>query len=204
MRNLASKLRGLDPSRIVFLTAPTQPKNVRIEGKAVVLPDDAGYAALFGALRADDAPITANATPAPTQPPNDLIVRPSRIRLKVLNGSGVSGVARKAGDELAGIGFQVLGTGDADATSYTQTIVRYGPTKADSARTVAAALPGSQLQLDQTLGSTIEVVVGSQYNGVREVTVASPTVAPTSAAPTPTSTPSPLHTTTAADEPEGC
>jgi LCP family protein required for cell wall assembly len=202
MRDLATKLRTLDPAKIVFVTAPTQQRNVRIDGKSVVLPDEAGYAALFGSIRNDDA-IKAGATPAPTQPPSDLIVKPSRIRLKVLNGSGVNGAAKRAADDLAELGFQIRGTGDADATSYTQTIVRHGPSKADSARTVAAALPGSAIQLDQTLGSTIEVVVGAQYDGVRPVTVSTPTTAPPPVA-TPTGTPSPVKTITAADEPEGC
>jgi hypothetical protein len=165
--------------------------------------DPAPAQALFASIRGDGA-IQANATPAPTQQPNDLIVRPSRIRLKVLNGSGVNGIARQAGDALAELGFVIRDTGDADATSYTQTIVRHGPTKADSARTVAAAIPGSSIQLDQTLGSTIEVVIGSQYSGVRPVTVAtaapSATASPAGGA-TPTATPSPLRTTTAADEP---
>ena len=204
MRNLASKLRGLDPAKIVFVTVPYQPKGV-YHGKQLAVELDLPAAqALFESIRADDA-IKANASPAPTQQPSDLIVRPSRIRLKVLNGSGVDGAARRAADALAEIGFVIRGTGDADAETYTQTIVRHGPSKADSARTVAAALPGSATQLDQTLGSTIEVVIGSEYNGVRPVTVStpSPSASPTSGV-TPSATPSPIKSLTAADEPEGC
>jgi len=199
MKTLAGKLRGLDPAKIVFVTAPTG-RGVRIEGKAVVLPDEAGYASLFGSIRADDA-IQAAATPAPSQPPNDLIVRPSRIRLRVLNGNGGPGAARAAADDLARVGFNIVKTGDADSSAYVSTVVRYGPSKADSARTVAAAIPGSSLQLDQTLGSTLEVVIGSNYGGARDVVVSSPTAAPPSASP---SDDRHLATSTAADEPEGC
>ena len=198
MKSLAGKLRGLDPAKIVFVTAPTG-RGVRIEGKSVVLPDEAGYAALFGSIRNDDA-IQAGASPAPTQPPNDLIVRPSRIRLRVLNGNGQNGAAGKAAQDLAAVGFQIRATGDADASTYARTIVRYGPSKADSARTVAAAIPGSSLQLDQTLGSVIEVVIGSDYTGARPVTV-NPSAAPPSPTPSPIRS---LPTSTAADEPEGC
>jgi LCP family protein required for cell wall assembly len=204
MKALATKLRGLDPAKIVFVTVPYHPKGV-YHGKALVVElDKEADDALFASIRADDA-ISAGASPAPTQQPTDLIVRPSRIRLKVLNGTGVAGTARKAGEDLAGVGFQVLGTGDADASSYATTIVRHGPSKADSARTVAAAIPGSSTQLDQTLGSTIEVVIGANYTGAREVVVrtAAPTTAPPSVG-TPTATPSPVKTLTAADEPEGC
>jgi LCP family protein required for cell wall assembly len=201
MKALAGKLRGLDPAKIVFVTVPYNPRGV-YHGKALVVElDPVGSAALFDSIRKDDA-IQAGATPAPTKPPSDLIVRPSRIRLKVLNGTGTAGAARKAADDLAGVGFQLLGTGDADSASYPKTIVRYGPAKADSARTVAAAIPGSALQLDQTLGSTIEVVIGQNYTGARQVTVSTPTATPTG--PVATATPSPLKTTTAADEPEGC
>ena len=204
MRNLASKLRGLDPAKIVFVTVPYQPKGVYHRGQLAVEIDRPAAQALFASIRGDDA-IEVGATPAPTEQPSDLIVRPSRIRLRVLNGSGVNGAARDAAEALEELGFQIRTTGDADSTSYTQTIVRHGPSKADSARTVAAAIPGSSLQLDQTLGSTIEVIVGSEWQGVRPVTVSSPTASESpSPGATPTSTPSPLKTTTAADEPENC
>jgi LCP family protein required for cell wall assembly len=205
MKSLASKLRGLDPAKIVFITVPYHPKGV-YHGKALVVElDRDADAALFASIRADDA-IQAGAKPAPSQPPSDLIVRPSRIYLRVLNGNGSNGAAKQAADDLAAQGFNIVTTGDADSTSYAQTIVRYGPAKADSARTVAAAIPGAALQLDQTLGSTIEVVVGANYAGARPVTIASPTAPPTAQPGTPRPTPSasPFKTTTAADEPEGC
>jgi hypothetical protein len=173
-------------------------------GKALVVElDPVGSLALFTSIRADDA-ISAGASPAPTKAPNDLIVKPSRIRLRVLNGTPTAGAARSAANDLAGIGFLIRGTAPADSTAYGQTLVRYGPAKADSARTVAAAIPGSALQLDQTLGSTIEVVIGTNYAGARQVTVVTPTATASPGAPTPTATASPIKTTTAADEPEGC
>jgi LCP family protein required for cell wall assembly len=202
MRTLASKLRGLDPAKIVFVTVPYQPKGVWHQGQLAVELDLPQAQALFDSIKADSA-IQANATPAPTKPPNDLIVAPANIRLRVLNGNGVTGAAGRAAGELRTVGFQIVATGDADSSGYATTIVRHGPSKADSARTVAAAIPGSSLQLDQTLGSVLEVVVGTNYTGTRPVTVSPPTARPTPTA-TPTATPSPLPTTTAADEPEGC
>lgn len=203
MKSLAGKLRGLDPAKIVFVTVPYNPRGV-YHGKALVVElDPVGSQALFTSIRADDA-ISAGASPAPTKPPSDLIVKPSRIRLRVLNGTATNGFARRAATDLAGVGFQIVTTGTADSASYAKTIVRYGPAKADSARTVAAAIPGSSLQLDQTLGSTIEVVVGANYNGALAVTVSTPTATATPSAPTPSSTASIPTTTTAADEPAGC
>lgn len=200
MRNLANKLRGLDPAKIVFVTVPYHPKGAWHGNQLAVDLDLPAAQALFASIRADDA-ISAGATPAPTKPPSDLFVRPERIRLRVLNGNGIDGAAGRAAEDLRGVGFQIVATGDADSEGYAQTIVRHGPSKADSARTTAAAIPGASLQLDQTLGSVVEVVVGANYSGARPVTITAP--APTQA-PAPTATPSPLKTTTAADEPEGC
>ncbi|HWL38276.1 MAG TPA: LCP family protein [Frankiaceae bacterium] len=202
MRNLASKLRGLDPARIVFVTVPYQPKGVYHGQQLAVELDRPAAQALFDSIKRDDA-ISAGATPAPTKPPSDLFVRPERISLRVLNGNGIAGAAGAAAEDLREVGFTIAGTGDADASSYEQTIVRHGPSKADSARTTAAAIPGASLQLDQTLGSVVEVVVGENYTGARPVVVSSPTAAPPSSG-APTASPSPLKTTTAADEPEGC
>jgi hypothetical protein len=204
MKALAAKLRGLDPAKIVFVTVPYQPRGVWHGRQLAVELDRPAAQSLFDSIKAGDA-IQAGATPAPTKPPSDRFVRPSRIRLRVLNGNGVDGAAGRAASDLAGVGFQIRGTGSADSFDYPQTIVRYGPAKADSARTVAAAIPGAALQLDQTLGSVLEVVVGKNYAGARAVTVSSPTPTPSgTGAEVPSPTPSPLRTVTAADEPEGC
>jgi hypothetical protein len=55
-----------------------------------------------------------------------------------------------------------------------QTVVRHGPDRADSARTVAAALPGATVELDPALDGVVVVVVGSSYGGVQPVTIAPP------------------------------
>jgi LCP family protein required for cell wall assembly len=202
MRNLASKLRGLDPAKIVFVTVPYQPKGVWHRGQLAVELDRPAAQSLFDAIKNDDA-ISAGASPAPSKPPSDLFVRPERVTLRVLNGNGLDQAAGKAAADLREVGFQIAGTGSADSFGYERTIVRHGPSKADSARTTAAAIPGAMLQLDQTLGSVVEVVIGKNYSGARPVTVGPP---PSSAvaSPRPTATPSPIKTITAADEPEGC
>ena len=201
MRNLASKLRGLDPAKIVFVTVPYHPKGAWHGRQLAVDLDLPAAQALFESIKRDDA-ISAGATPAPSNPPSDLFVRPERIRLRVLNGNGIDGAAGRAAEDLRALGFTITGTGSADAFTYEQTIVRHGPSKADSARTTAAAIPGASLQLDQTLGSVVEVVVGKNYTGARPVVINSP--AATKPPGSPAATASPLKTTTAADEPEGC
>lgn len=169
LRALGENLRGLDPAKVTFITAPVLlPDGVRNGRRGVILDDDAGDL-LWQALR-DDGPIPGAQELDADGPA--LIVAPAAIRLRVLNGTGTSGLAKQAGDALAGIGFRVRGVGDADATSYTSTVVRHGVDRADSARTVAAAVPNARTQVDASLGSTLEVVVGSDFAGVVPVTVA--------------------------------
>ena len=66
---------------------------------------------------------------------------------------------------------------------FKETVVRYGPGREDSARTVAAALPGAELRLMETLGDRIEVVVG-QTPAAKKVTVKETAVPAPSASPT--------------------
>jgi hypothetical protein len=105
----------------------------------------------------------------------------------VLNGTSTSGLGAKAADDLAALGFSVTGRpANAPAAVGADTVVRYDPRFDQSARTVAAAIPGSRLTAAAGIGRTIEVTVGSSYAGAQKVAVASasPTtaVAPRTAA----------------------
>ena len=191
MKDLALKLRNLDPGRVTFVTAPVDRLTRTDGGASVILLDEIEGKLLYDAIKNDDK--IPGADPAPAVP-KDLVVPPSSIRVRVLNGTDINGFARKAGGDLTGVGFRVTEVTDADAHNYQDTIVRYGPDRADSARTLAAAIPGSKLQLDQSLTRTLELVVGRSYAGARKVTVAQPT------APQPGSTKKPA-VTTAADDP---
>jgi hypothetical protein len=126
-------------------------------------------AALFDALRNDIAP-GKEPKPTTTAKPT-LIVAPGNVRVAVFNGSGINGRGRAAATDLAGVGFQIIGPATTRGTGATQTIVYYGPTKADSAKTLAAAIPGATTQEDPSLGRTLDVVIGTDYKGVQKVTV---------------------------------
>jgi LytR cell envelope-related transcriptional attenuator len=76
---------------------------------------------------------------------------------------------------LVALGFHVNHTGNAPKGSDPNaTVIRYGPSRADSAKTLAAAIPGSKLQEVGRLGSSLQVIVGNNYRGVQRVVVASP------------------------------
>ncbi len=96
-------------------------------------------------------------------------LRPADVRVRVLNGSGVTGQAGQAGRDLAAVGFGAAGTGEAERFDVTETLVRYtagGEAKADL---VARYLdPSARLELvDGPLEADVVVVTGSEYAGVR-------------------------------------
>lgn len=166
IRDLALRLRHFSASDVLFTTVPVADLNARRNGALVVLLDQPKLEVLFDSLRRDQPPSTEASTPT------GLIVKPSQIRIAVFNGSGAPGLARRAAADLQGVGFQMSGIPSNRGTGATETTIFYGLAKADSARTVAAALPGSKLVSDPNLGGTLEVVVGASYDGARPVAVA--------------------------------
>lgn len=191
IKNLALRLRNFSSGGVSFTTVPITDSNGNRGGASVVLLDDAKAADMFGALRDDRAPGTPVAPPkggATTTPTVPLVVAPANIRVSVFNGAGVQGMGRKAASDLTAVGFSVVGIPTNRGTGASQTTIFYGATKADSARTLQAALPGSVLQADSSLGRTLQVVVGTGYQTAQKVTVttAQPSAAPTSGTTTAT------------------
>jgi LCP family protein required for cell wall assembly len=185
LKDLAGKLHGLKPGKVGLLTVPLSNSNayVPIGGvqASVVDWDKQRAKALWHALRTD-GPLPGTelknaASPSPSASP--LVVAPSAIHVRVLNGTGTPGIAHKVAGELANRGYVIDGVGDADTSSYTQTTVRYGVDRVQSSQTLAASVPGSVRQQDGTLGTTLELIVGSDYNGTSSVTISSPSPTPT-------------------------
>lgn len=184
LRDLALRARTVGSDGVVFTTVPVADPGARRKGQSVVLLDDAAAAQLFDQLRRDVPPVE----PGPDAPPpaEPLIVAPDRILVEVRNGGGVPGLATRVSAELEAAGFLVTGEpGDVPGAA-AGTVVRHGPDRADSARTLVAALPGATAELDPSLGRTLQVVAGSGYAGVTPVQVQG--AAPPSGAPPPVTT----------------
>jgi LCP family protein required for cell wall assembly len=181
LRTLALRMRNVGAGNVIFATIPISNSNAYMRGLgSVVLVDQEKAAVLFDAIRRDVPPGTPAAKPTTAAGSSPLIVKPGNINIRVFNGSGINGLGRKAFGELGNMGFQTVGTATTRGTGASATVVLYGPSKADSARTVAAAIPGSTLKASPDLGNVIEVVVGTSYKGVQAVTVtsATPSTAP--------------------------
>jgi hypothetical protein len=131
------------------------------------------------------APAAAEALTAP----------PAAVTVDVLNGTGTTGLAATVGDLMRAQGF-VVGTVGNEPGTVNESVVRYGPNVLEQARTVAAAVPGSVLQPSDSIGDTVQLVIGPGYSSVVPVTVgaqpveetpADTTVAPAPPAPAPVS-----------------
>jgi LCP family protein required for cell wall assembly len=181
--DLATRLRGLSADKVSFLTVPIADDDYRpgAVGSAV-LWDEPRAEALFAALRDDDEVGTPARSAARGAAP-EVAVAPSRVRVRVLNGSGVTGLGRRAASELTEAGFAVRGAAtNAPTSRASTTVIRYDPRWGQSVKTLQAAIPGATLQAEPGLGDTFRVVVGSSWTGPRDVEVAAPRATP---APTP-------------------
>jgi LCP family protein required for cell wall assembly len=173
MLKLAKALHSMSPKNVNLLTVPLSNTALSTPVGSAVLWDPVLSKRLFHDFAAD-LPI-ANVTR-----PQRLTVAPSNIELTVLNASTTNGLAAKAAQALAGIGFGIAKKGNAPkSASPTQTVVLYGATRAQSAKTVSAAVPGSIKREDSSLGNGIELLVGSSYSTVKAVHISNSTDRPT-------------------------
>jgi len=170
MTTLGSRLRHLDPAHVTFATLPVLSSaavrvvhGLRVD---VVLLDPARTAQLFAGLHdgtGHPAPGAAAGQP--------LTVAPAAISLEVRNGTSTTGLAGRVARSLRRHGYTVTATGSVPAVD--QTTVRYRPDRLAAARTVAAALPGAQLQPDPTLPVGVQLVLGPDSPAVVAVHLAS-------------------------------
>jgi LCP family protein required for cell wall assembly len=174
---LARQLRGLSTDSVVFADVPLANPNymVSINGSApqsTVLWDGRAAGSLFRDIRRDQPIIKPPPSPAPaatasprTTPP----VPPGKITVRVLNGVGTPGLARKAAGQLRAAGFTaVVVPGTTSRIGHKTTVIQYGPGRETAAKTLAAAIPGARLKRVPTLGGTLQVIVGSSWKGARK------------------------------------
>jgi hypothetical protein len=137
----------------------------------------AGQAPSAGEAPAEAPPVE----PAPAAP-DAPTVPPSSVTVDVLNGTGTTGLAATVADLMRAQGFAVGDVGN-EAGTVNESVVRYGPDSLEPARTVAAAVPGAVLEPSDSIGDTVQLVIGPGYETVVPVTVGPPVEAP-AAAPT--------------------
>src|SRR4051794_3432783 len=168
MKDLAKNLRSMSPAHVEMIRVPLKSGSFNMGAIGNVVEWDPVLAPrLFRDLTLDN-PVGA----AEQGKSRKVTIPPSSISTPVLNATDQNGLAAKAAADLTALGFHVTHTGNAPAGSDPKTtVVRYGPSRADSAKTLAAALPGSKLVADASLGSGLQVLIGSNYQGIQRVVV---------------------------------
>ncbi|MGY1672462.1 LCP family protein [Geodermatophilus sp. SYSU D00710] len=184
--DLAQQMQSVTAGSIEFQTVPIADAAARDEdGRSIVrLADEDTLADFFATLSAEpEAPAPAPEPPAP--------VAPSEVSVEVYNGSGTSGIAAEATADLEAAGFTVTATGNADSSDYEQTVIRHAAGDEALAATLAAQVPGALTEVSEDVGSgTVQLVLGSDFNGIGEPTTP----------PEPAGEPSAEAPRTAADE----
>jgi LCP family protein required for cell wall assembly len=167
--DLGRAMRSFSPSSSEFATVPVGQLDYVVKGIGSTLKWDTAKAdALFENLRADK-PLTVRAHRAPAKTV-EVAVAPQQIRVQVQNGTPTVGLGKRVDDALAGAGFDTTHAPvtAADRT-VKRTVIEYDPRWDRSARSLSAALPGSEMREVKGLGPTLKVIAGADYGAVRKV-----------------------------------
>ncbi len=177
LAQFAYDVHSLPPSKIRLLTVPlsstTATEDIGGIPASVVEWNQSQADALWTSLR-DDTPLPGTGH----KKNSSLTVPPSSITVNVLNGTGQNGLAHTVASKLAALGYQIGQVTDAPQSSAT-TYVQYGPTRAQSSETLAAAVNnGVPRKADSSLGDSINLVIGNDYSSVHQVTISTASPSP--------------------------
>ncbi|OKK16668.1 LytR family transcriptional regulator [Streptomyces sp. CB00455] len=178
MLALGQAMRDFAPSSSEFASVPVGDPSFPVKGIGSTVKWDGPKAAeLFDAVRQDRPLAPARPGPAGTGRPAaaPVDVPPQQIRVQVENGSRIDGLGTRVDAALRATGFDTTGTpGNGNGRNVKRTVVAYDPRWDRSARSVAAALPGSELRAVPGQGRTVLVIAGSDYQKVAAVRAEDP------------------------------
>lgn len=177
MTKIARRFQPLDPSSVEMMTMPS--KGSTVNGASVLL------------VKQPEAKETIDRFLGKTDDANDTSenVPTESISVRVLNGSGQSGLASTTANELGELGFVRGGVGDGKAAN--ATTIRYGTGTKAKAQTLAKYLSGDvTLTEDATIrGVDVIVTLGKSFTGIVDPSVPKPTTTtPAAKAPSTTTT----------------
>ncbi|MDG9719066.1 LCP family protein [Streptomyces sp. DH24] len=170
--DLGRAMRNFSPSSSEFTTVPIGRMGYAVKGVGSTLKWDPVKAErLFKALR-EDKPLAVRRPPGKAP---RIEVPPQQIRVQVENGTERAGLGRRVDTALAATGFRTtrMPSNAADRT-VRRTVVVHDPRWDRSAKSLAAALPGSELRAVKGRGATLKVIVGADFRQVRTVRAEEP------------------------------
>jgi LCP family protein required for cell wall assembly len=172
---IGETFRGLSSKDVQFITAPNEPYPAE-SGRVQFEQPQADE--VFSAIAHDaTVPKTKPAGATPTGGAQVLTTSPSKVKVEVLNGSGVAGIAGQAAAGLTSRGFDVTGTGDATDFGYTSSVIEYA-SAADMAEvnTLKRELTSVTVQQDASLApGTVELILGSDFTALTPQPTPTPT-----------------------------
>ena len=184
LMEIAESFHHLSSENVQFITAPNEPRTQNPDRVQFEQPQ---ADQVFSAIAHDVSLPKSSSTPAPSAGGAQVLTTsPSKVKVEVLNGSGVSGIADQAAAGLTSRGFDVTGTGDATSSAYTNSVIEYS-SSADLAEvnTLKKELSGVTDHQDASLKpGTVELILGSDFTGLNPKTSSS------AVQPSPTSSPS--------------
>jgi len=154
MLDLGDRFRDFDPNQLQTFPLPVVENG---DGATVSIDESAAE------------PVLALFRGGEPAPPAE--VAPSAVQVTVLNGTGVSGQAAEVSAALGVVGFEVLGTGDAEQpVPWPETTILYGAGDGPAAQRLARHVSGgATYRLDETLeAGTVALVTGSDFTSVTE------------------------------------
>ncbi|MFF0108239.1 LCP family protein [Streptomyces hirsutus] len=169
---LGRALRNFSPASSEFTTVPLDKEGHTVKGIGSTLKWDPEKSEnIFAALR-EDKPLSTRPSPdAARRVPVD----PRQIRVQVENGTETKGLGRRVDAALAATGFHTTHVPvNAADRSVRRTVVAYDPRWDRSAKSLAAALPGSELRAVKGQGATLRVIAGTDFEKVRKVRAENP------------------------------
>jgi hypothetical protein len=169
---LGRAMRNFSPSSSEFATVPIGELGYLVKGiGSTVKWDTARAERLFRALR-EDRPLAAHRTKRKAV---TVEVAPQQIRVQVENGTSTAGLGKRVDTALRATGFRTTGVPvNAAGHAVRRTIVAYDPRWDRSARSLAAALPGSELRAVKGQGAVLKVIAGADFRQVRSVRAEEP------------------------------
>ncbi|MEU7936530.1 LCP family protein [Microbispora bryophytorum] len=148
---------------------------------------------LFKAI-ANDTEVTPTASPsAAASPTGPVVTKPQQVKVQVFNGTNTGGRGKEVAEELAGLGFNVVGVGNAlrpDGTDQPKTLVRYtgqgwnyskmlvgklvNPVSPETGKVASGPVtpftpssPPPDAPKGKVRGPVIQLVIGADWKGVR-------------------------------------
>ncbi|MFE6866445.1 LCP family protein [Kitasatospora sp. NPDC057692] len=194
---LATRMKDLTAGRADLVTVPLASVDHPVAGwGSTVLWDRERARQLFDAVR-EGRPLTDGAaaaetaapgpaTSAPTPTPAPIApapVTPDQVHVQVFNAAGTTGLGARVDAELRRAGFATTGvpSNAPSGTAAGRTVIRYDPRWAESARTLAGAVPEAALTPVPGLGVILQLYAGADH----------PAATPTAEAPTAVAAPPP-------------